>query len=450
MITMHLSEAARLTGGRLHGDDAAFRGLCHDTRTLKSGQLFVALHGERTDGHDFVEQAISAGAAGVLVEDAPNLEPAVVVANTLKALGALAAGWRQKFDLPLVAITGSNGKTTVRAMTTSILQQQFECLSTRGNYNNEIGLPLSLGAMDSSHERAVIEMGAGQPGDIRYLCQIAHPTIGLINNASSAHLEKMGSVRKIAETKGEIVASLPEDGIAILNADDDHLDLWKEMATGGKVVTFGLSEGADVAMTSRTVNADGTQRIGIRTPFWKADATLHCLGIHNVANALAATAAALAAGANKDSVLKGLEAFRAVDARLQKRDLGVGWTLIEDTYNANPASVEAGIDVLCEQPSPTILVLGDMAELGPDAEALHFQVGARAKRAGVDYLLGVGPLTRHAVQAFGDGAAHLESKDEVVTALLERMQPGGTCLVKGSRSARMEDIGQKLEERGCF
>lgn len=450
MITMPLSQAADIVGGRLAGEDGVFRGLCHDTRTLRPGQLFVALHGERTDGHRFVDHAIASGAAGTLVEGEAKAEPAIIVEDSLTALGALAAGWRQKFDLPLIAITGSNGKTTVRSMTASILQQQFDCLSTHGNFNNEIGLPLSLSMLNADHQRAVIEMGAGRPGDIAYLCRIARPLICLINNASAAHLEGMGSVRQIAETKGELVANLSVDGIAVLNVDDDHFGLWKAMSTGAKVVTFGLEDNADVALLARTANADGSQSISIRTPFWKGDLRLHCLGVHNAVNALAATAAALAAGATKESVVAGLEAFRPVDARLQRRQLEAGWTLIEDSYNANPASVEAGVDVLCEQSSPTVLVLGDMAELGPDAEALHFQVGARAKRAGVDHLLGVGPLSRHAVQAFGENGRHFASKDELVAALLDIMESGGTCLVKGSRSARMEDVGQKLEARGCY
>ena len=443
MIHGQLSQAAAWVDGELLGPDADFRGLAIDSRKIEPQQLFVALHGERTDGHRYVGSALADGAAGALIESDTGVEGSQIqVSDTLAGIGHLGRAWRERFDLPVIGVTGSNGKTTVKSMLAAILGLRRHWLVNRGNFNNEIGVPLTLAELDETHVGAIVEMGCARPGDIAYLAGLAKPSIGVVTNAAAAHLEGMGTVQKVAATKGEMFQALSKDGWAVINADDDHADFWRELAQGRNIATFGLDNAADVR---GTYSADGDERrLEIRAADWKADVSLKVPGVHNARNALAAATAARIAGASPEDIAHALSQFVAVGGRLDARPQPGGWLLLEDSYNANPASLAAGISVLLEHPGERWLVLGDMAELGPDAEALHFQAGSTARRQGVERLFGVGPLSHHAVQAFGEGGEHFAGKKELIEALKSRLKSGVVCLIKGSRSSRMEEVSQAL------
>ena len=447
---LHLQKIADALGGRLLGADGAFDGVGSDTRTLQPGQLFVALQGPNFDGHDYIAAAAARGAVAVLVAREVKTElPQIVVADPLAALGELAALWRARFDIPVIVITGSNGKTTVKEMLTAILGQKREVLATHGNLNNEIGLPLTLLRLDGSHQAAVIEAGASKPGDIAYLTRIAAPTVAVLTNAAGAHLAGFGSLESVARSKGEIFEELGEGGTAVINADDAFADLWRGLASGHRVLSFALDNDADVRgqWSPQDVLCSILE---ITTPEGELSVALPLPGRHNAMNALAASAAALAAGCTLEEIRAGLESLRPVPGRLCWKAGINGACILDDTYNANPASLLAALEVLAGTPSERWLALGDMAELGGEAEALHASAGRRAFDAGVTRLYAVGELSRFAVDAFteqgGGQAWHFNSQEP----LIERLQADlhGSCelLVKGSRSAHMERVVDALTE----
>jgi UDP-N-acetylmuramoyl-tripeptide--D-alanyl-D-alanine ligase len=437
---MSLSAIAVWTHGRLLGGDTEITGVAIDTRKLRPGDLFVAIKGERVDGHDYLAEAAARGAVAALVtRKIDSALPQVLVDDTALALGDLASAVRAQRDVRVVGITGSNGKTTVKTLVASILSRHGRTHVSAGNYNNELGLPLSLLAMPRDTEYAVLEMGAGKPGDIGYLAAIARPDIGLVTLIAPAHLARMGSIEGVAETKGALYEALPADGIAIINADDGFARFFGGLAGARKVLRFGLEQPADVGADIVEQRVDGS-RFVLSTPQGDAEVALPLPGRHNIANALAATAVALALQVPLDTIVAGLEQVPGVAGRLRRETMAGGWTLIDDSYNANPSSMAAAIDTLLLAGGERWLVLGDMAELGADARALHADIGARARERGVDRLFAVGPLGAATVEAFGAGGAHFDDKAALIAALKSRVHAGVTCLVKGSRSAGMEQV----------
>ncbi|MGA0586799.1 UDP-N-acetylmuramoyl-tripeptide--D-alanyl-D-alanine ligase [Dyella sp. KRB-257] len=443
---MSLNTIALWTHATRIGDDVAVQGVAIDTRRLKAGDLFVALPGERVDGHDYVAEAIARGAVAAMVTRRLDLAvPQLLVNDAAAALGDLASAVRAQRDVRVVGITGSNGKTTVKTLTASILARHGRTHVNAGNYNNELGLPLTLLAMPQDAQFAVLEMGAGKPGDIAYLAGIARPDVGVITCIAPAHLERMGSIEGVAETKGALYQALPADGVAIINADDAFAPFFAGLAGSRRVLRYALEQPAEVTADILEQRVDGS-RFVLRTPQGDAAIALPLAGRHNVANALAATAIALALEVPLATVVAGLEQADGVAGRLQVEPMPAGWTLIDDSYNANPGSVTAAIDTLALASGERVLVLvlGDMAELGANARALHAGIGAHAKARGIDRLLAVGPLSAAAVEAFGEGAAHFDGKEALVAALQPLLHDGVTCLVKGSRSAGMDQVVSAL------
>jgi UDP-N-acetylmuramoyl-tripeptide--D-alanyl-D-alanine ligase len=435
MMRMRLGDVATLTGGRLIGADGEIAGMIHDSRSVRPGNLFVALPGSHSDGHDFVAQAASAGAGAALVTRELDVDLSqILVPDVLTAMGQVAAGWRRQLDLTVIGVTGSNGKTTVKEMITAILSEQAPTLATKGNYNNEIGLPLTLSRLDARHRYAVLEMGASRPGDIRYLASLARPDIGVVTNAASAHLEGFGSLEGVARTKGELFQSLPEEGMAVINTDDAYYSLWRELSEHCQHLGFGFSDQADV----RGQDLDGGARI--TTPAGSVDLRLKLPGRHNLMNAMAAMAVATHLGIPPAQSAAALGKLQSLPGRFQVHRSGAGWCLIDDTYNANPASLYAGLVVLANMPGEDWLVLGDMAELGPDSEKLHAEMGRSAVDLGVRRLFCIGQASQAAAAAFGPGAMHFESHKALCEALSEALKPGVNCLVKGSRSMAMERV----------
>jgi UDP-N-acetylmuramoyl-tripeptide--D-alanyl-D-alanine ligase len=361
------------------------------------------------------------------------------VDNAVLALGDLASALRAQRDVRVVGITGSNGKTTVKTLTASILSRHAPTHVNLGNYNNELGLPLTLLAMPLTARFAVLEMGAGKPGDIAYLAAIARPDIGLVNCIAPAHLERMGSVEGVAEAKGALYQALPADGVAIINADDAFASFFEGLASTRRILRFGLEHPADVGADILEQGMNGSRFI-LRTPLGRAEVALPLPGRHNIANALAATAIALALEVPLSTIVAGLEQVPGVAGRLRTAAMPGGWVLIDDTYNANPGSMGVAIDTLALAVGERWLVLGDMAELGADARALHAQVGRHAAERGIDRLFAVGPLSAATVEAFGSGGEHFPDKASLVAALQERVHGGVTCLIKGSRSSAMEQV----------
>jgi UDP-N-acetylmuramoyl-tripeptide--D-alanyl-D-alanine ligase len=435
---MQLAEAAAALGARTSGRDARFSGVSTDSRNLKAGDLFVALRGERFDGHDFLKAAAAAKAAAVMVDRAYHGEypvPALVVGDTRRSLGDLARYWRARFAPALVAITGSNGKTTVKEMLAAIFRKhagETAVLATRGNLNNDIGLPLTLLGLRHAHRWCAIELGMNHKGEIAYLAGIARPTVALVNNAQREHLEFMRSVEEVAAENGSVYEALADDGAAVINADDPHAGVFRDRAGKRRTVDFGIGGGA---VTGRYRLERLSSEIRLQTPAGAADARLAIPGLHNVRNALAAAACAFAVGIKPATIGEGLTAFRPYTGRLQVKKTANGATVIDDSYNANPDSVRAAIDVLASCPAPTALVLGDMGEVGEHGTEFHREVGAYARAQGVSQLLALGEATRHAVEAFGEGARHFDSIDELVSSLKST-----TVLVKGSRFMKMERV----------
>ncbi len=448
MLNLRLSEVALWTRGQMAGADLAVRGVATDSRRLDGGELFVALKGENHDGHDHVAAAVAAGAVAALVSRQLDVDvPQVVVDDTLVALGDLASAVRAKGQARVVGITGSNGKTTVKTLAAAILSRHGRTHCNAGNFNNEIGLPLTLLAMPEDTEYAVLEMGAGKPGDIAYLAAIARPDVGLVNTVAPAHLERMGSLEGIAETKGAIYEALPADGVAVVNADDDFAGYFGGLAGARTVLRFALDKPAEVTAEIVSVDAHAS-RIRLVTPRGKASVQLPLPGRHNIANALAATAIACALDVPLATIVEGLEHVDPVGGRLDAHAMPGGWTLIDDSYNANPASVAAAIDTLLLTPGEHWLVLGDMGELGPQARELHAGLGKLARERGVERLFTVGPLAQAAAESFGDGARHFEDRATLAAALREAVHAGVTCLVKGSRASAMDRVVAVLDEGG--
>ncbi len=441
---MALSTIAMWTHGRLLGADVEIAGVAIDSRRVQPGELFVALGGERVDGHDYLAAAAARGAVAALVmRRVDSALPQVLVDDTTLALGDLASAVRAQRSARVVGITGSNGKTTVKTLTAAILSRHGRTHCNTGNYNNEIGLPLTLLALPPEAEYAVLEMGAGKPGDIAYLAAIARPDIGLVNLIAPAHLERMGSVEGVAETKGALYQALPADGVAIINADDAFARFFSGLAGARRQLRFGLEQPADVRADILDARVDGS-RFVLRTPQGDAEVALPLAGRHNVANALAAAAIALALDVPLATIVAGLQQANAVTGRLVRTALPGGGTLLDDSYNANPGSMTAAIDTLALAGGERWLVLGDMAELGTDARALHAGIGTRARERGIERLFAVGPLGAATVAAFGAGAQHFDDQPALIAALRAQLHAGVTCLVKGSRSAAMERVAAAL------
>ncbi len=443
MRPLMLSQVARWVEGRHLGDDVEITSVGTDTRTLAPGALFVALRGERQDGHALAAQAQDAGAVAMLVHrevDSPL--PQVLCADTQDALGELAAGLQQGRAAVVVAITGSNGKTSVKTLVHGILARAGKAYANPGNFNNEIGLPLAVIAAPEDARFAIYEMGAGQPGDIAYLASIAPPQVSIVNNVMPAHIERMGSLLGIAETKGAIYEALPDDGIAVVNADDTFAPWFMQRIGARRTLRFGLENDADVRATGLHHSAEATQ-FRLHTPAGAADVALPLPGRHSVMNALAAAALSLAAGASLDDVVAGLQHAQPVPGRQIPHTLRGGVVLVDDSYNANPGSVAAAIAALAQAGEEAWLVLGDMKELGEGGAVLHADIGAQAKRAGITQLWTVGELSAEAARAFGDGARHFNDQPALVAALstaLPSAPAGLRCLVKGSRSSAMDKV----------
>jgi len=440
---------SRLTSARLTAA-AAFQGISTNSREIRPGSLFVALRGERFDAHDFLAEVAASGAAAVLAEKVPQDYPlpALLVPDSRVALGEVAAYWRRQFAIPVIGVTGSNGKTTVKEMIASILAAEFgsdNYLATRGNLNNDIGVPLTLFRMDDEQKAAVVELGMNHPGEIAQLAAIAQPTVALVNNAQREHQEFMASVEAVAQENGSVISALPADGIAVFPADDPYSPLWRSLAKASgkrKILTFGLSLDANVSCTyvPQAFGSAMTVRVGQR----EFSLRLAAAGAHNVRNALAAIACALAIGIHRRAIVQGLESFVPVNGRLQHKRARNGATVVDDTYNANPDSVKAAIDVLALAPAPRVLVLGDMGEVGSEGRKFHEEIGAYASGRGIDHLLTLGELAASAANAFGARARHHDSVDKLNEAVSALATPHTTVLVKGSRFMRMERVVQHL------
>ena len=441
-MTRSLQAAARVVGGQLHGADRPYLSVSTDTRTLQPGALFVALQGPRFDGAAFVAAAAAGGAAGAIVPQRVAADlPQIEVADTLAALQALGSSWRRAFRRPLVAVAGSNGKTTVKEMTAAILGVGGPCLATLGNLNNHIGVPLTLLRLDERYRAAVVELGATRIGDVAALMALAQPTASLITNAGDEHLEGFGDLDGVARGEGEAIGALSEDGIAIINADDAYAGYWQQVAGARTTLRFGVREPADFAASGISHGIEDGEfltHFALTTPAGAAAVTLYAGGAHNVLNALAAAAAASAAGATLDDIVTGLGRFRPVGGRLQlKPGLRGGW-IIDDSYNANPSSVRAGLDVLRTLPQPTWVVLGEMAELGAAGAAAHADIGAHARACGAARLFCVGATTPLAVAAFGPGAEWFADVESLIARVRAELPAAATILVKGSRVNRLE------------
>ena len=445
-----LAEFARLCGGRLEGADAAFTDVVSDSRALKRGQLFVALTGPHFNGNDFVGAALNAGAAGaVVIAVQPVKLPQIVVPDTQAALERAARAWRAHFGGPLIGVAGSNGKTTAKEMTAAILAQAGDTLATRGNLNNHIGVPLTLLRLAPEHRFAVIEMGANRAGEVAALVALARPSIGLITNAGAEHLEGFGSLEGVARAEGEMVAGLSAAATAVINADDEFVGLWRG-STPARVVTFGVRSAADFGASDvrASVGAQGFRTcFRLSAPQGSTEVELSLGGAHNIANALAAAAAAASAGATLEHIAAGLASVRAVPGRLQFKQTSGGAWLIDDSYNANPSSLRAAIEVLASVSGRKWLVLGDMGELGDFAAEAHSGIGEFARAQGIERLYATGALMARAVESFGAGARWFPDAAALTGALaaaLEGAGPQVRLLIKGSRFNRLERVVDAL------
>jgi UDP-N-acetylmuramoyl-tripeptide--D-alanyl-D-alanine ligase len=461
-----LGATADVLGGVLvAGASKTYAEVSTDTRTLRAGALFVALRGPNFDGGAFVAAAAARGAVAALVEQHVAVDlPQIVVPDTLRALQLLGQAWRNGFVLPIVGVAGSNGKTTAKEMTAAILSRLGPCMATRGNLNNHIGVPLTLLRLEASHRSAVVEMGANRIGDVAELVALARPTVGLITNAGAEHLEGFGSLDGVAQGEGEMVAGLAPAATAIINADDPYAAYWRGVAGAARVLTFGVhgsgsiagagvgaGGGADFRATNATQaieHGEFATRFTLVCPLGERPIELRAGGAHNIVNALAAAAAASAAGASLDDIVKGLADFRAVSGRLQlKAGLG-GSSIIDDSYNANPSSVRAGLEVLRSLSGVTWLVLADMAELGDATTDSHAEIGTYARECGVQRLFAMGPESRHAVASFGVGGEWFADAESLIERVRAEIAPAVTVLVKGSRVNKLERVVQALTATG--
>ena len=450
---MAVQEAARVLDAEWRGKDAFFTWVSTDSRTVKRGDLFIALRGDKFDGHKFVAVAKEKGAVAAMVcqgLEIGNQEsgiPLILVKDTRLGLGRLAAYWRGRFTIPLVAVTGSNGKTTVKEMIASILRQREggadSVLATAGNLNNDVGVPQTLLRLREQHAYAVIEMGMNHAGEISYLTRLAQPSVALITNAGAAHVEGLGSVEAVARAKGEVFEGLDQTGVAVINADDPYAPLWRELAGSRRVIDFGLGGSAMVSACYQA-NLFGS-KMTLTLPDGVEEVTLQVPGEHSVRNALAAAAVTTAMGIGKKFIALGLSGFSGVKGRMQKKCGLHDSMLIDDSYNANPESVRAALAVLAAVPGKKILVLGDMGELGGSAVVFHECIGEDACRAGIDRLFAMGELSAYAVAKFGAGARHFERIEELLAEVRNQLAADVTVLVKGSRFMQMERVVKGIE-----
>lgn len=447
---MRLSDLTSVLGAERHGRDIEFSGCTTDSRKLSPGALFVALRGPHFDGHDFVDAAFARGAAAAVLDHPIGGErPNLVIPDTRRALGLIAAHWRRRFRLPLVAVTGSNGKTTVKEMLMAILSRCAQVLGTQGNLNNDIGVPLTLFNLDERYAYAVIEMGANHPGEIAALCELAQPSVAVVTQCSPAHLKGFGSIEGVARAKGEIFTQLGPGDTAVINADDPYAGLWRTLAGGCRQLSFGFEASPDVTATVvDTASVLDGSKLRLHTPAGSIDVHLQLLGRHNISNALAAAASALALGIGLEDIAAGLQSMRAVQGRLQPRTGRRGTRVFDDSYNANPGSLKAALEFLASCPGEPWLVLGDMAELGPEAAGYHHQAGVLARHLGIQRLYATGDLARASVDGFGPGGRYFATVDTLVESLGGDLHPRVTVLVKGSRSMRMERVVGFLQQEG--
>ncbi|MGR8978833.1 MAG: UDP-N-acetylmuramoyl-tripeptide--D-alanyl-D-alanine ligase [Gammaproteobacteria bacterium] len=449
-MQMLLSEIARITGGCLIGQDAPVSSVSIDTRTIKPGDLYVGIKGCQFDGNDFVGEAAEAGAIAAMVQrGVPAAISTVVVDDTRLALADLAAEWRKKSSATIVGLTGSNGKTTVKEMVAAILSETGSVLYTQGNLNNEIGVPLTLLRLTERHQFGVIEMGANHAGEIAFTSKIANPDVAIITNAGAAHLEGFGSIDGVARAKGEIFEMLKPEGVAIINHDDTYFDYWKGVAGKRQSLSFGLNEGADVkatAIKTEIIENRFATTFRLSTAQGGMDCTLRLAGRHNVINALSAGAAALALGIDLEQIRTGLKKLQPVTGRLQPLVGRKGNIVIDDTYNANSASLKAGLDVLAAMGGEPWLVMGAFAELGSDTLRLHREMGEMIKSSGVSRLLAIGSDAKMTVEAFGKGASFFDTQEELIASLKRELKGTETILIKGSRMRRMENVAAALVE----
>jgi UDP-N-acetylmuramoyl-tripeptide--D-alanyl-D-alanine ligase len=453
-MKMNLNEIAACISGTLIGKDAIANGVSIDTRTLKTGNLYIAIEGKNFDGHDFVELAEQADAIAVLTHKklTTNL-PQILVDDTHSALGKLANVWREKMDLKIVGVTGSNGKTTTKEMLAAILSVKDSVLFTQGNLNNDIGVPLTLLKLSPEHHYAVIEMGANHSNEIAYTSRLAAPDVVIITNVGAAHLEGFGDVNGVARAKGEIIETLNPNGVAVLNRDDAFFDYWQNVAGSRKIISFGIENVADVFAENIDVKIENHQfitRFDLKTADGEISVNLPLAGKHNVVNALAATAATLAIGISLAQIKQGLQSMLPVKGRLQLLRGRSGCSIINDTYNANTASLKAALDVLAKCDGEHWVILGAFGELGEDTETLHFEMGETLKNNGVKRLFAVGELTKQTVSAFGENAQHFASQTKLLEAVAPLLTGNETILIKGSRSQRMENITTVLVEPTGF
>lgn len=448
---MMLSDCAECVQGQLVGDDIEVSSVSIDTRAIKPGELYVAIKGYNFDGNEFVDKAEQAGAAAAIVhKGATATIPHIVVDDTRLVLAELAGAWRNKApSLAVVGITGSNGKTTVKEMVAAILAVKGNTLFTQGNLNNDIGVPLTLLRLNEQHRYAVIEMGANHPGEIEYTSKYVQADVAIITNVGAAHIEGFGSVDGVAKAKGEIVETLKQDGVAVLNRDDAYFDYWKSVAGTRKVMSFGIDERSEVkAHSVKTEIIDHAFATTFELVTAKGELTvkLKLAGQHNVVNALAATAACLALGTDLQQIKQGLESVKPVIGRLQPLVSRLGNIVIDDTYNANSASLKAGLDVLANCAGEHWLVLGAFGELGPDSPKIHEQMGELIKSSGVVRLLAIGSDARNTVKVFGKGAVFFDSQDDLIEALKQELKGDEAILIKGSRAQRMENVVAAMVE----
>lgn len=440
---MSLEQVNAAVGGVMTGASVDMANVSINTRADCTGRLFVALKGENFDAHDYVQNASAAGAVALMVEREVDVDlPCVVVDNTHSALKILASWWRSQFSIPLIGVTGSVGKTTVKEMLGSIFIKLGAGVVTHGNLNNEIGVPLTLMRLTSADQYAIVEMGMNQAGEIGRLSAVAKPTVALVNNAAAAHLEGLGTVEAVAHAKGEIFSGLAADGVAVINADDEHADVWRNLIGQRRTLEFSLHSDADI--TATYVEKSGEINIAASVCGEAINVTLKALGKHSVSNALAAIACAHAAGVHKTTIIDGLESYRPVSGRLNPLEIA-NTILFDDTYNANPASMMAAVEVLAGY-DDGILIVGDMAELGHVVEQAHIEIGQYAKAQGVSSLLACGKYADDVVTGFGVGGRAFASQDDLLSFLSNQPMEADAILVKGSRSAKMERVVQAIEE----
>jgi UDP-N-acetylmuramoyl-tripeptide--D-alanyl-D-alanine ligase len=438
-----------LSSARVVGDEAVrFNRVHTDTRTLQAGDLFVALKGDNFDAHEFLKQARDKGAVAAIAQHglAESGLSGLEVRDSKLALGELAAAWRGQFELPLIAVTGSNGKTTLTQMIAAILRawKADAAFATEGNFNNDIGVPLTLLRLRASHGAAVVELGMNHPGEIGYLAALAKPTVAVVNNAQREHLEFMSTVEAVARENGTVLQALDSSGIAVFPDDDDYANIWREISGPRRTLTFAQTGHADVTASAHW--ADGCWQVDARTPAGVLAFPLHIAGRHNVKNALAAAACALAIDVPLTSIAQGLSAFEPVKGRSRSSQIRISrhvLTLIDDTYNSNPDSMNAAIDVLAELPGPRLLVMGDMGEVGDQGPRFHQEAGEQARSRGIDMLFTIGAQSAKAASAFGPGR-HFETMGELNAAVLAQLPQSASVLVKGSRFMKMERVIQAI------